>query len=252
MRRVLIPMAVAAVVLAAAGCTSTGTISHTARPLTTGGLTGTPTGPTATGPTPSSDNVASKDFGTPTPSAPPSLSADFGPTPPGSTALVARFSPYPAGARPWVKNKTGPLALDEFVELFYVQDAWPDEKALAKQRGMQGVARHGWFNKDETQTEVYLVKFSAAGGAQKMYQDLLGSWADKSRTGSVTEFDAPTVHGKGEIDPVADSQGDTTVKVAFVVGDVFAYVRDYSPTAPDKAGTVALALKQYTTLKTGH
>jgi hypothetical protein len=175
---------------------------------------------------------------------------DYGPTPPASTTLDGRFSAYPAGARPWVSNKTGPLALDEFVELFYVPDAWTDEKSLAKQRGMQGVARRGWFNKDESQTEVFMVKFSAARGAQDMYQDLLDSWADK--TGSATAFDDAAVHGKGLINPVADSQGDTTVKIAFVVDDVFVYVRDYSPTTPDKTGTMSLALKQYTTLKTGH
>ena len=250
-RRVLMAMGVAAVVLATGACTSSGTIRNAAPHGTTSGVSGTPAGPTA-----SSEGVASKDFGTPTPApspptSPGTSSADFGPPPAASTALVARFSPYPAGARPWVKNKTGPLAVDEFVELFYVQDAWVDEKDLAKQRGMQGVARHGWFNKDETQTEVFLVKFSAARGAQDMYQDLLSSWADKSGAGPVTGFDAPTVHGKGQVDPVADGQGNTTVKVAFVVGDVFVYVRDYSPGTPDKVGTVALAGKQYATLKTG-
>jgi hypothetical protein len=253
MRHVLIrcvaTAATAVAVLTAAGCTSTGTVSHTALSLKPSGATGTPTSPPTT-----PDTVASKDFSSATPSSPSTASGtsatDFGPIPPASTALVARFSPYPAGARPWVKNKTGPLALDEFVELFYVEDAWTDEKSLAKQRGMQGVARHGWFNKDESQTELYLVKFSAAHGAQDIYQDLMDSWADK--TGSVTSFDAPAVHGKGLIDPVADSQGDTTVKIAFVVNDVFVYMRYYTPGTPDKTGAMALALKQYTTLKAGH
>jgi hypothetical protein len=246
MRRVLgSAAAMAAVVAAVAGCSSSGTINNAGSSLKTGAPGGTPSGTT------SSSSVASKDFASATPSgpssAPQSSATAGGPTPPASVALVARFIPYPAGARPWVKNKTGPMGLDEFVEAFYVQDAWQDEKGLAKTRGMQGVARHGWFNKDETQTEIYLVKFAAATGAQDMYQDLLDSWSGK--TGG---FDDAAVHGKGLVNSTPDSQGDTTVKLAFTVGDTFVLVRDYSQATPDKAGTMALGLKQYTALKSGH
>jgi hypothetical protein len=164
--------------------------------------------------------------------------------------LVGRFMPYPAGAHPWVKNKTGPLAVQEFIDDFYVADAQKQEAALAKTRGMQGVARHGWFNKDETQTEVYLVKFASAKGAQDMYADLLDSWTGKAAP--IAEFDDAAVHGKGQVNPTPDAQNNVTVKIAFVVNDTFVYVRDFSQSVPDKTGAMTLVQKQYSVLKTGH
>jgi hypothetical protein len=239
--------AAAIVVTTAAGCTSTGTIGSAGKPLK----------PTSSGsaasPSPS-DNVASKDFSTGSPSTPSSptdsTTSTYGPPPAASVALVGHFMPYPTGAKPWVKNKTGPLAIREFIDDFYVADAQQDEANLAKTRGMQGVARHGWFNKDQTQTEVYLVKFSAAKGAQDMYADLLDSWTGKAAP--IVEFDDAAVHGKGQVNPTVDDQNNATVKIAFTVGDTFVYVRGFSPSTPDKPGAMALALKQYTMLKTGH
>jgi hypothetical protein len=242
--RISVTVLTAALVAAAsAGCASTGVVHHADGP---GQPAASPTGPDQ--PVPAPTDLASMDFGTPTPDQTGGADSKYGPPPAASVALAARFMAYPTGSRPWVRNKTGPFALDEFIEAFYPQAGWDQAKKLAAQHGMQGAARHGWFDADKSQTEVWLVKFAGSGGASATFHSLMDH---PDLSGGLATLDAAGVNGKGLIDPNPDKLGNASVSICFTVGDTFVYLTQFSPII-DKTEAQQLAKVQYNVLKSGH
>ncbi|TKA00732.1 hypothetical protein [Actinacidiphila oryziradicis] len=160
-----------------------------------------------------------------------------------SAGLLSKLVPYPSGARPWTHNKTGVLTLDEFDTIFYKVSVQGEERSLLARRRFSTAVRHGWYNADGTQAEVFLVEFSSSTGAQGMYLALTSEW--KQDTTSGTAFTDPAVHGTGELEPALDSSGNMTAKETAYVGHTFIYVRYYDPAAPNKTEVMRLVQHQY-------
>jgi hypothetical protein len=178
----------------------------------------------------------------PTPSAPGTRA-----TGPGA-ALLARVVPYPTGAQPWVRSKTGVLGLDDFVNNFYIAKARASSRSLTAQRGFTTAVRQGWTNADGTQADVWLVQFATAQGARSMSLSVTANWKNAARP--ISTFADSAVHGTGELIPTLDDLGNACTKVATATGRVFVYVRLYSPVSPDKPAATTLMRQQYDLL--GH
>jgi hypothetical protein len=174
--------------------------------------------------------------------------ATSSPPPTGAvyTQLEALMAPYPADSRQWKVNKTGPLSLADFLQIFYAPSSQAQEKLVLTQRGFQGAVRHGWFAADGSQAEVYLIRLGSAAYAQAMYKDLRTNWT--SAAAPAAAFDAPSVHGIGESLPTLDKLGDASAKVAFAAGATVAYVHVFTPSVPDRGAVTRLAQTQYAAL----
>lgn len=192
--------------------------------------------------------TAAASHGPSSPASPSGPASPNGPASGSGSALLASLVPYPAGARPWVKNKTGVLGLDAFVDNFYVAKERATSRSLTVARGFDTSVRRGWINADGTQAEVWLVRFHSAAGARSMYLSVTANWKKAARP--TTTFADTEVHGTGELIPKLDSLGNAPAKVATCTGRVFAYVMTFAPASPDKAVTTSLMRRQYALLDT--
>lgn len=165
---------------------------------------------------------------------------------PGGRDLSALLVPYPAGAVPWKKSRTGVMTLDQFLGTFYTSKNRAATRALLVDRGFVVAVRHGWFNADGTQEDVWLVRFSSAKGAAGEYRGVTDSW--KAAAKPTATFPVPAVHGCGESVPVADSLGNTTAKAAASRGAVFLYARVFTREQPDRGRVTRLVREQYDAL----
>ncbi|MEE4544174.1 hypothetical protein V2S66_19620 [Streptomyces sp. V4-01] len=160
--------------------------------------------------------------------------------------LMALLVPYPAGARPWTQTRTGVMNLDEFLDAFYTSKNRASTRDLLVSRGFTTAVRHGWFDADGTQKDIWLVRFSSAEGAGSEYLSVTGNWRDAAKP--TTTFALPAIHGLGELVPAVDDLGHTSAKAAASLGDVFLYARVYARTSPERAEVSGLAEKQYDAL----
>jgi hypothetical protein len=160
--------------------------------------------------------------------------------------LLAKLLPLPAGARGWTHNKTGVLSLDDFVAAFYKQSAQAVDKPIVQRRGFVTAARHGWFNPDGTQDEVFVVQFNSEQGAKGMYLGITSGWSQSDA--ALTTFTDSAVNGTGALDKSTDSIGDMTAKEATYVGNVFVYAAVFDPASANKDAVMALARQQYALL----
>lgn len=168
-----------------------------------------------------------------------------GTTGPGAD-LLALLVPYPAGAEPWTKSKTGVLDLDEFVDIFYTSKNRATTRARVVSDGFRTAVRHGWFNADGSQEDVWLVRFASSDGARSEYLSVTDNWKNAAKP--TTTFAVPAIHGLGELVPTSDSLGNTSAKAAASRGDLFLYARVFTKQPPEQPAVTHLAQEQYAIL----
>jgi hypothetical protein len=138
------------------------------------------------------------------------------------------------------------MDLDAFLDTFYAPKGRATTRGLLIGRGFTTAVRHGWFNPDGSQEDVWLVRFSSANGAGSEYLSVTGNWKDAAKP--TTTFAVPSVHGLGELVPTLDDLGNTSAKTAASRGSVFLYVRVFTPQTPDRRLVTHLAQQQYAAL----
>jgi len=145
------------------------------------------------------------------------------PAPPGATACKEP----PAGP----KNQTGVLNLDQFVAALYTPEWTETATRAAKERGFVVAACHGWNNPDGSQSQVFLIQYASATGAQSMYRGLRGLWAEDTAT---TFFDDPDDQAAGLVHSKLNKDGFAYVSLITTRRNVVVYVTHFTPGTPDR------------------
>lgn len=159
---------------------------------------------------------------------------------------MAKTLPVPAGAEAWTNTPTGVLDLNGFVHGFYLSRAWTVETELATRRGFVTSTRHGWISADGSQSDIFLVQFRSAAGAQSMYLDLTQGWKQNPSQG--TTFTDPALHASGFVVSNLDALGNARVELTTAHGNVLVRVTYWSAAAPDRAAAESLLQRQINAL----
>lgn len=138
----------------------------------------------------------------------------------------------------WPVENTGYMDVDGFVKHMYQKEYQPSERSLLTKNGFVTSYRRGWMASDGLESEIWLVKFSTKGEASYEYQSVAAIW--KREPEPTVAFADPAVDGEGTMSTKRDSVKKTETKIVTSLGEMFIYVRTYSPGAPDKAATMAL------------
>jgi hypothetical protein len=155
-----------------------------------------------------------------------------------TVTLADAVPPYPEGALHWPAKNTGYMDVNGFVNNMYAKEYQPSERSYLAKNGFVSSYRRGWAAPDGLESEVWLVKFSTSDEARYEYQSMATNW--KKAPKPATAFADPEVDGEGAISNQLDSVKKSETRIATSLGEMFVYVKTYSPGAPDKAATMAL------------
>ncbi|MCC9311092.1 hypothetical protein LN042_29185 [Kitasatospora sp. RB6PN24] len=154
---------------------------------------------------------------------------------------MASLLPLPPGAHEWPAD-TGTQDLNSFVKLMYAPDAQQQELPLMTRRGFVVAATRGWRAQDGTQVHAYLIKFSAATGAESFYDGVTNTWRDHTDEGTV--FDDASDQATGLSVTKLDKLGNAGVILMTHRGDTAIYLHYFTAATPDQAGASALLHRQ--------
>ncbi|WP_345701678.1 hypothetical protein [Kitasatospora terrestris] len=145
------------------------------------------------------------------------------PVPPGATA----------GKQPTdrPKNRTGVLNLDQYVAANYDPQWAETATRAAKERGFVTAACRAWKNPDGSQSQMMLVQYASATGAQAHYRGLHGLWTEDTST---TFFDDPDDQAAGLLHTKPIMDGMTYASLLTTRGNILVYVTHFTPKTPDR------------------
>ncbi|WP_335971612.1 hypothetical protein [Streptomyces sp. CA2R106] len=155
-----------------------------------------------------------------------------------AVTLADAVLPYPTGVMHYPAKNTGYMDVAGFVKHVYQKDYQSYERTFLANHGFISAYCRGWMAPDGFESDIWLARFSTSGQARYEYQSVASAF--KWEKSPNVAFPDPAVAGEGTMSPEKSKYNKTVTQIAASWGDMFIYVKTYSPGDPDKIATMTL------------